>query len=86
MSDQVPSKRHALAAAGLDPDMAMVRTPTYSNEVWIRDDVVIRTAIAARLSADVRYPEIVAAASDEALDLAWWITRRVAGIQLGRAW
>jgi hypothetical protein len=85
MSDQVHGKRHALAAAALDPDMAVCACPPTRKGV-IRDDVVIRTAIAARLSADVRYPEIVAAASDEALDLAWWITRRVAGIQLGRAW
>ncbi|HEY0477053.1 MAG TPA: hypothetical protein VGD37_05985 [Kofleriaceae bacterium] len=42
MSDQVRTKRHAFAAAGLDRDMVVVRMPTYSNEVWIGDDLVIR--------------------------------------------
>jgi hypothetical protein len=42
MSDQVRRKPHALAAAGLDLDMVMVRMPTYSNEVRIGDDLVIR--------------------------------------------
>jgi aminoglycoside phosphotransferase (APT) family kinase protein len=42
--------------------------------------------IAARVAPEVGYPAIVAAGVDRDDGLAWVISRRVQGIQLGRAW
>lgn len=42
--------------------------------------------IAARVPPEARYPPIISAGFDVDLDASWLITRRVPGIQLGRAW
>jgi aminoglycoside phosphotransferase (APT) family kinase protein len=89
-------RRHALARCGLDRDLAMVRGPSYANEVWIGDAVVLRinprgvgrlareARIVALLPREALYPEILAVGDDG--ELEWMLSRRVPGVALGRAW
>lgn len=79
----------------------MERARSYANEVWVGELVVVRinhvgqlggdparllreAVIASRVPPEVRYPEIVSAGGTG--EMAWLITRRVRGIELGRAW
>jgi aminoglycoside phosphotransferase (APT) family kinase protein len=89
-------RRHALKACGLDPDLAMTRGASYANEAWLGDEVVLRVnwrgvgrlareaRIAARVPREAKYPEILAVGDDD--ELEWMLTRRVPGVDLGRAW
>lgn len=89
-------RRDALVACRLDPELAMTRGESYANEVWIGEDVVLRinfrgvgrlareARIAARLPRAARYPEILALGDDG--EIEWMLARRVAGVDLGRAW
>lgn len=89
-------RQTALAACGLDRDLAMARGPSFSNEVWIGDTVVLRidprgvgrlareARIAARLSPAARYPEVLEVGDDG--EIEWMLSRRVHGLDLGRAW
>ncbi len=86
----------ALAACGLDPALPMTRAPSYANEVWLGDELVLRInfrgvgrlaregRIASRVPAEARYPEILAVGHDG--EIEWMLTRRLPGIDLGRAW
>jgi hypothetical protein len=102
MSDlSIDRRRRALAAAGLDPDAPMRAAPSYSNEVWIGAEVVVRInhpgllgGNPARLLREAalaaRLPP--AARYPEILGsgadagMAWLALRRVPGVELGRAW
>jgi aminoglycoside phosphotransferase len=89
-------RRQALAGCGLDPELAMARGTSYANEVWIGDDAVLRVnyrdvgrlareaRIAARLSREARYPEVLAVGDDD--EIEWMLCRKVPGLELGRAW
>jgi aminoglycoside phosphotransferase len=86
----------ALAACGLDRDLAMTRGSSYANEVWLGDDVVLRintrgagtlareASIARRISRDAKLPEILEVGHDD--EIEWMLSRRVRGIDLGHAW
>jgi len=91
---------HALAAAGL-PDAAFARVHSYSNEVWVGEQVVVRVAHLELLGGELgrlgREAAIAARLPREARypeivavgrddAQAWMITRRVPGVQLARAW
>jgi len=88
--------KHALAAAGLDPDAQLSRASSVTNEVWLCDDYVIRVnrrldkrlwreaRLGPLLPAEVRYPEIVAYGTGSGYD--WLIARRRPGIVLSRSW
>ena len=97
----VGRRRLALVAAGLDPDLAVIRGPSFANEVWIGDELVIRINHAGQIGGDpermLREAAIAARLPREARypdvldagrngDLAWIVTRRAPGVALGRAW
>ena len=88
-------RERVLALAGIT-SRTWARVPTYSNEVWLGEDIVVRinpsdhrrlareARIAARVPAAAKYPALLASGSDE--EIEWTITRRVPGISLGHAW
>lgn len=97
----IQRRRRALAAAGLDPDLAVTRGPSFSNEVWIGDEVVVRINHAEQPGGDparmLREAAIAARLPREARypevldagregDMAWIVMRRMPGQVLGRAW
>jgi len=49
---EIQRRRRALAAAGLDPDLAVTRGASFANEVWIGDEVVVRINHAEQLGGD----------------------------------
>jgi aminoglycoside phosphotransferase (APT) family kinase protein len=89
-------RQTALAACGLDRDLPMTRGPSYANEVWLGSEVALRinvrgvgrlareARIAARVPREARYPEVITVGHDG--EIEWMLVRRVAGIDLGRAW
>jgi aminoglycoside phosphotransferase (APT) family kinase protein len=88
-------RERVLALAGVS-SRTWTRVATYSNEVWLGDDIVVRinptderrlareARIAARVPAAAKYPALIGSGSDE--EAEWTITRRVPGISLGHAW
>ena len=88
--------RSALAAAGLDPGVPLVRASSVTNEVWLTADVAIRVnrrlgprlareaKLAPLLPREVGYPEIVKYGEGSGFDFL--ILRRVPGIVLARCW
>ena len=88
--------KYALSAAGLDPDVALRRASSVTNEVWLTDTVVIRVnrrldkrlrreaELAAHLPVDVRYPEVVRYGEGSGYDFL--VQRRRPGDVLARAW
>jgi aminoglycoside phosphotransferase len=96
MTDEVTRRRHALVACGLPADTPMTRVPSYANETWIGDDVVLRintrgvgrlareAALVRRLPRAALHPGILAIGDDGTLE--WSLSPRVRGIDLGRAW
>src|SRR5262245_50844796 len=94
-------RRHALAAAGCDPDTAMTRMPSDVNDVWVGDDVVVRVNHRGLVGGDpdrlLREAAIAARLPDDALypdvvgagrtaEFSWLVARRAGRIDLGRAW
>lgn len=99
--DAIARRRRVLAAAGLDPDLEMAHAPSYANEVWVGDAVVLRInhtgLVGAAPERLLREAAIAARLPREARypeilavgrddDLAWIAVRRVPGRVLGRAW
>lgn len=92
MAARDASLRRVLAAAGLDPALAMTRARGDANEVWLGDELVVRindrdpgrlareAQIIARVAPEARVPAIVSAGA------GWMVMRRAPGIDLGRAW
>jgi hygromycin-B 7''-O-kinase len=88
--------RHALGAAGLNPNMPLERADSVTNEVWLAPRYVVRVnrrpdqrlhreaQLSARLPAEVGYPEIVAHGGDIGSD--WVVSRRSDGDVLSRCW
>jgi len=88
--------KHALNAAGLDPDVSLTRMSSVTNEVWLTDDVVIRVnrrldkrlrreaELAIHLPPEVRYPQVVTYGESSGFDFL--VQRRNAGTVLARAW
>ena len=88
--------RHALDAAGLDPEVPLERTSSVTNEVWLGPDVVVRVNskldhrlrreadLARILPAAVRYPRVIAYGGEIGAD--WLILERVPGRPLSRCW
>jgi len=86
----------ALAACGLDRDLPMTRGASHANEVWLGEAMVLRinahgvgrlareARIATRVAREARYPEVLDVGTDG--EIEWMLTRRVPGIDLGRAW
>lgn len=88
--------KNALAAAGLDPDVPLVRANSVTNEVWLSADVAIRVnrrldqrlrreaELAPLLPAEVGYPEVVHYGEGTGFDFL--VQRRRPGIVLARSW
>jgi aminoglycoside phosphotransferase len=87
----------ALREAGWIPQGAGVQVESYSNEVWLFDDVVDRicwrgdrqrlireAAVLRALAGRLACPEVLAAGGDG--ELSWMLTRRLAGQSLHSAW
>ena len=86
-----------LLATGLDTGTTFRRASTYSNDVWIGAEVVLRLArvgatwtfpheqqVLSWLPDDVPHAKILA--TGEHAGRAWWLMQRVGGQVLGRAW
>ena len=88
--------KHALAAAGVDPALALTRVSSVTNEVWLSDDFAVRVSrrpdkrlwrearLAPYLPAAARYPEVVGYGTGTGFD--WLVTRRNRGNVLSRCW
>src|SRR5687767_1966857 len=89
--------RTALRGAGFDPHAMLQRAASQANEAWLGDGFALRVnfrgdlgrlereaVLARRLPPEVRYPDVLHYGRDEAIE--WLFTRRVAGIELARAW
>jgi len=89
-------RERVLEIAGVS-SRTWTRVPTYSNEVWLGDDIVVRinanieqrrlareAKLVAKVSAAAKYPALVGWGSDA--EMEWTITQRVRGISLGHAW
>jgi len=88
--------RHALAKAGLDPDVELTPMSSVTNEVWVAGDYVVRVnrhpvarlwreaTLASLLPADVGCPEVISYGGIIGAD--WMITRRIEGEILARCW
>jgi hygromycin-B 7''-O-kinase len=88
--------RRALAAAGLDMHLPLLRASSVTNEVWISDEYVVRVnrqpnqrlrreaQLGPSLPAEVGYPGIVAYGGQLGAD--WLVVRRVRGNPLSRCW
>ena len=88
--------RRALAEAGLDYRMPLVRASSVTNEVWLGTEVVIRVNrrpnqrlrreayLGPLLPGGVNYPEILAYGGELGAD--WLIVRRRPGEVLSRRW
>lgn len=92
----VARARIALDAAGLNPDVALTRASSVTNEVWLTPDLVVRVNsrldhrlrreadLARMLPINVGYPPIVAYGGELGAD--WLILERVRGKALSRWW
>jgi hygromycin-B 7''-O-kinase len=88
--------RRALAAAGLDMHLPLLRASSVTNEVWISDAYVVRVnrqpnqrlrreaLLGPSLPAEVGYPEIIAYGGQLGAD--WLVVRRMRGNPLSRCW
>ena len=88
--------RHALDAAGFNPDTPLEQASSVTNEVWLGREVVVRVNSVANyrlrreadlaqvLPKEVGYPEILAYGGDLGAD--YLILRRVPGQPLSRWW
>jgi hygromycin-B 7''-O-kinase len=88
--------RRALAAAGLDMHLPLMRASSVTNEVWLADEYVVRVNrqpnqrlrreahLGPSLPAEVAYPGIVAYGGQLGAD--WLVVRRVRGNPLSRCW
>jgi hygromycin-B 7''-O-kinase len=88
--------RRALAAAGLDMHLPLLRASSVTNEVWVSDEYVVRVnrhpnqrlrreaQLGPSLPAAVGYPTIVAYGGQLGAD--WLVVRRVRGNPLSRCW
>lgn len=92
----VARARIALDAAGLNPDVALTRASSVTNEVWLTPDLVVRVNsrpdhrlrreadLARTLPLNVGYPPIIAYGGELGAD--WLILERVRGKALSRWW
>jgi hygromycin-B 7''-O-kinase len=88
--------RRALAEAGLDMHLPLMRASSVTNEVWIADEYVVRVnrqpnqrlrreaLLGPSLPPEVGYPGIVAYGGQLGAD--WLVVRRVRGNPLSRCW
>jgi Phosphotransferase enzyme family len=88
--------KRALAAAGLDPTLALTRASSVTNEVWLSDDFAVRVSrrpdkrlwrearLGPYLPAVACYPEVVGYGTGTGHD--WLVTRRNRGNVLSRCW
>src|SRR5581483_5319998 len=88
--------KHALTAAGLDPDVELARASSVTNEVWLSSDVAIRVnrrpdkrlfreaQLGPHLPPEVGYPEILGYGTGVGFD--WLVARRRPGNVLSRCW
>lgn len=88
--------RHALDAAGFNPDTPLEQVSSVTNEVWLGREVVVRVNsvpnnrlrreadLARALPEEVGYPEVLAYGGDIGAD--YLILRRVPGQPLSRWW
>lgn len=88
--------RHALGAAGLNPNMPLERADSVTNEVWLTPNHAVRVnrhpdqrlrreaSLSAHLPAAVGYPEVVAHGGEVGSD--WLVARRCEGVVLSRCW
>lgn len=88
--------KHALDAAGLDPNVELTRASSVTNEVWLTDQYAIRVnrrpdhrlrreaVIGPQLPEIVQYPEVVGYGAGTGFD--WLVVRRRPGIVLSRCW
>jgi aminoglycoside phosphotransferase (APT) family kinase protein len=92
-----PRLASALRQAGWRPQGAGVQVESYSNEVWLFDDVAVRmcwrgdrqrlireAAVLRALAGRLACPEVLAVGGDG--ELSWMLTRRLAGQSLHSAW
>ncbi len=92
----VARARIALDAAGLNPDVALTRASSVTNEVWLTPDLVVRVNsrpdqrlrreadLARMLPLNIGYPPVVAYGGELGAD--WLILERVRGKALSRWW
>jgi aminoglycoside phosphotransferase (APT) family kinase protein len=100
-TDAIERRRRVLAAAGLPPALAMARVPSYANEVWVGDEVVVRinhhALVGGAPARLLREAAIAARLPREARypelldigrnsEMSWIVSRRAPGVVLGRAW
>jgi aminoglycoside phosphotransferase (APT) family kinase protein len=88
--------KHALRAAGIDPNITLTRASSVTNEVWLTSEYAVRVnrrpdhrlrreaSIGPSLPAEVRYPEVVAYGTGTGFD--WLVVRRRDGEVLSRCW
>jgi hygromycin-B 7''-O-kinase len=88
--------RRALAEAGLDMHLPLLRASSVTNEVWISDEYVVRVnrqpnqrlrreaLLGPSLPVQVGYPDIIAYGGQLGAD--WLVVRRVRGNPLSRCW
>jgi aminoglycoside phosphotransferase (APT) family kinase protein len=88
--------RHALARAGLDPQLGLVPLSSVTNEVWAAEDYVVRVnrhpvprlwreaTLASLLPPEVGCPPIVGYGGMIGAD--WMVNLRVPGEPLSRCW